>query len=79
MGGARSSRGKGEKCIQNFGQKSRPLRRPRHRWEDNVRMDLREIKLEGVDWICSGLGPVVGSYEYGNEPSGYTKGGDFLD
>jgi hypothetical protein len=42
-------------------------------------MDLREIKLEGVDWICSGLGPVVGSYEYGNEPSGYTKGGDFLD
>jgi hypothetical protein len=21
----------------------RPLRRPRHRWEDNIRMDLREI------------------------------------
>jgi hypothetical protein len=29
----------------------RPLRRPRHRWEDNIRMDLREIGLEGVDWI----------------------------
>jgi hypothetical protein len=24
---------------------------PRHRWEDNIRMDLREIRWEGVDWI----------------------------
>jgi len=29
----------------------RPLRRPRRRWEDNIRMYLREIGLEGVDWI----------------------------
>jgi hypothetical protein len=29
----------------------RPLRRPRHRWEDGIRMDLREIGLGGVDWI----------------------------
>jgi hypothetical protein len=29
----------------------RPLVRPRHRWEDGVRMDLREICLGGVDWI----------------------------
>jgi hypothetical protein len=29
----------------------RPLGRPRHRWEDGVRMDLREIGLGGVDWI----------------------------
>jgi hypothetical protein len=28
-----------------------PLGRPRRRWEDGVRMDLREIVLEGVDWI----------------------------
>jgi hypothetical protein len=26
------------------------LRRPRCRWEDNIRMDLREIGLEGVDY-----------------------------
>jgi hypothetical protein len=25
--------------------------RPRHRWDDNIRMDLREIEWEGVDWI----------------------------
>jgi hypothetical protein len=29
----------------------RPLGRPRRRWEDGVRMDLREISLGGVDWI----------------------------
>jgi hypothetical protein len=29
----------------------RPLRRPRHRWEDNIRMDVREIGWEGVDWM----------------------------
>jgi hypothetical protein len=27
----------------------RPLRRPRRRWEDGIRMDLREIGLGGVD------------------------------
>jgi len=29
----------------------RPLGRPRHRWEDNIKMDLREIGMDGVDWI----------------------------
>jgi hypothetical protein len=29
----------------------RPLRRPRHRWEDNIKMDLREIGWGGIDWI----------------------------
>jgi hypothetical protein len=29
----------------------RPLGRPRHRWEDGIRMDLREIGMGGVDWI----------------------------
>jgi hypothetical protein len=28
----------------------RPLRRPRHRWEDNIRMDPRETGFRGVDW-----------------------------
>jgi hypothetical protein len=27
----------------------RPLRRPRSRWEDNIRMDLREVGWDGVD------------------------------
>jgi hypothetical protein len=29
----------------------RPLRRPRSRWEDNIKMDLREIGFGDVDWI----------------------------
>jgi hypothetical protein len=29
----------------------RPLGRNRRRWEDNIRMDLREIRWEGVDWM----------------------------
>jgi hypothetical protein len=29
----------------------RPLRRPRHRWEDNIKKDLREIGWGGMDWI----------------------------
>jgi hypothetical protein len=29
----------------------RPLGRPRSKWEDNIRMDLREIGWGGMDWI----------------------------
>jgi hypothetical protein len=29
----------------------RPLGRPRHRWVDNVKMDLRELGWDGMDWI----------------------------
>jgi len=29
----------------------RPLWRPRHRWEDNVKMDLQEVGCGGIDWI----------------------------
>jgi hypothetical protein len=29
----------------------RPLGRPRHRWVDNIKMDLREIGWGGMDWI----------------------------
>jgi hypothetical protein len=29
----------------------RPLGRPRHRWEDNIKLDLREIGIDGSNWI----------------------------
>jgi hypothetical protein len=29
----------------------RPLRRPRRRCEDNIKMDLREIGIDGTNWI----------------------------
>jgi hypothetical protein len=40
--------------VQCYGGKARrkgTLGRPRRRWEDGIRMDLREIGLRGVDWI----------------------------
>ena len=29
----------------------RSLERPRHRWDDSIRMDLKKIVSESVDWI----------------------------
>jgi hypothetical protein len=29
----------------------RPLGRPRHMWVDNIKMDLREIGWDDMDWI----------------------------
>jgi hypothetical protein len=29
----------------------RPLRRPRHRQGDDIKIYLREIKMEGINWI----------------------------
>jgi hypothetical protein len=43
-----------EKFIQNFVRQpewKRPLGRPRRRWEDNIRMNLRQTGWGGVDWI----------------------------
>jgi hypothetical protein len=33
----------------------RPLGGPRRRWVDNIKMDLKEIGLDGVDWIDMAL------------------------
>jgi hypothetical protein len=29
----------------------RPLGRPTHKWEDNIKMDLQEVGCGGMDWI----------------------------
>jgi hypothetical protein len=33
------------------GREQKPLGRPRRRWEDNIKMDLREIGIDGANWI----------------------------
>jgi hypothetical protein len=39
MGGACGTHGREKECIQGFGGKTRrPLGRPRHRWENNIKM-----------------------------------------
>jgi hypothetical protein len=32
-------------------ESKRPLGRPRRRWEDNIKMDLMEIWIDGANWI----------------------------
>ena len=34
----------------------RPLRRPRRRWEDNIRMDLEKISMRGIGLILLRIG-----------------------
>ena len=29
----------------------KPLGRPRHKWQDNIKMDLEEVRCGGMDWI----------------------------
>jgi hypothetical protein len=29
----------------------RPLRRPRSKWDDNIKLDLQDVGCEGMDWI----------------------------
>jgi hypothetical protein len=59
----------------------RPLRRPRCRWENNIRMDLREAGWEGMltrlFWLR--IGTSGSSCGDSNEPSGSIKGEEFID
>jgi hypothetical protein len=51
-------------------ERKRPVGRPRRKREDNIKMDLREIRWGGVESCDSGWGPVQGHCEYNNETSG---------
>jgi hypothetical protein len=49
----------------------RPLGRPKRRWEDVIKVDLREIGRGGVvDSAGSEQGPVAAGCGQGDEPSG---------
>jgi hypothetical protein len=61
------------KVLVGKSEGKRPLGRPRRRWEDGIRMDLREIGLGGgggLDLTSSGQGPLKGCCECGDEPLG---------
>jgi hypothetical protein len=54
VGGTCGTHGGGERCLQGFGWKSRrnrPLGRRWRRWEDNIKMELRELRIDGANWI----------------------------
>jgi hypothetical protein len=54
MGSACSTNGEKRNAYRIFvgmPERRRPLGRPRRRWVDNIKMDLREIGWGGMDWI----------------------------
>jgi hypothetical protein len=49
---ARMGEGRGAyRVLVGRPEGKRPLGRPRRRWEDNIKMDLREIGIDGANWI----------------------------
>jgi hypothetical protein len=49
---ARMGEGKGVyRVLVRRPEGKRPLGRPRRRWKDNIKMDLREIGIDGTNWI----------------------------
>jgi hypothetical protein len=68
MNGACSTHGVCDKCIQQFRRRNlsgREFRRPKHRWDDNIWIGLKEIGC-GLDSKGPGEGPVAGWCEYKN-------------
>jgi hypothetical protein len=56
---ARMEEGRGvNRILVGWPESKRPLGRPRLRWEDNIFMDLREIGVDGVNWIQLAQGRV---------------------
>jgi hypothetical protein len=49
---ARTGEGRGVyKVLDERPEGKRPLRRHRRVWEDNIKMDLRDIGIDGANWI----------------------------
>jgi hypothetical protein len=49
-----STNGGEDECIWDICGKpegKRPVGRPRRRWMDNIKMDMRDIGWVGMDWI----------------------------
>jgi hypothetical protein len=49
---ARMGQGKGVyRVLVGRPEDKRPLGRPGRRWEDNIKLDLRETGIDGANWI----------------------------
>jgi hypothetical protein len=44
-------RGGAYTVLEGKPEGKRPLERPKRRWENNIKMDLREVGGGGIDWI----------------------------
>jgi hypothetical protein len=58
----------------------KPLGRPRRRWKDNIKINLREVGWGAwTGSICLRIVTGGGFCEYGDEPSRSIKWGEFPD
>jgi hypothetical protein len=39
------------KILDSKSERNRQLGRPRHRWDDNIKININEKESVGVDWI----------------------------
>ena len=56
MGRSSSYNVRRQECFQNLTGRpagKRPLGRPRRRWEDNIRMDFKEMGINTRNWVDS--------------------------
>ena len=63
-------------------EETRPLGRPRRRWEDNIKMAVHAVGWRGMDWIDLAQKRDrlrAGTCECGNEHSGSRTFGQFLE
>jgi sensor domain CHASE-containing protein len=84
MGGACGTYGRQESCIQGSGgggtEGKRSFGRPRHRWEDTIKICVQDVRWGGMDWIAVAQDRdrwrmPVNSYEL----RGSIKCGEFLE
>jgi len=69
------------KILVRKSEGKRPSGIPMHRQENTIRMDLREIGWEGVDWLhlAQNKDQQQAVVNMVNEPSGSIKSWEFLD
>jgi len=67
------------KILVGNPERKRPLGRLRHRWKNNIKMDLKERRWGYELDSSSGQGPAAGFYKHNDELSGSINGTEFLD
>jgi hypothetical protein len=62
-------------------EENRSLVRPRHRWNENIKIDLKEIGFKGVRWIrlLQDRRQLRFFCEHDSEPWGSTREWEFLE
>jgi hypothetical protein len=71
------------KGLVEISERKTPHSRQRCKYEDKIKMNLKEIWCETVDWVQSTHDSreslTVSSCEHGNKPSGSIQNRDLLD